>query len=56
MNAVPEIARGYLDWIRAPKKEFVMVPDTGHADSKASLAVVRDELTTKVPKVPEVPR
>ena len=48
MNAVPEIAREYLDWIRAPQKEFFLVPDTGHADSIASLAVVHDILMTKI--------
>ncbi|MEJ0085742.1 MAG: alpha/beta hydrolase [Pseudomonadota bacterium] len=48
MNAVPEIARDYLDWIQAPKKQFFLVPDTGHADSNASLAVVRDILKTKL--------
>jgi hypothetical protein len=44
MNAVPEIARDYLNWIRAPKKKFFLVPDTGHSDSIASLAVVHDVL------------
>ncbi|MEO8061171.1 MAG: alpha/beta hydrolase [Pseudomonadota bacterium] len=48
MNAVPEIARDYLDWIRAPKKKFFLVPGTGHADSNASLAVLREVLTTRV--------
>jgi pimeloyl-ACP methyl ester carboxylesterase len=41
MNAVPEIARGYLAFIHAPAKEFILVPDTAHADSFASLAQVR---------------
>lgn len=36
------------DWIRAPKKQFFLVPDTGHADSIASLAVVHDLLKTKI--------
>jgi pimeloyl-ACP methyl ester carboxylesterase len=44
MNAVPEIARGYLDWVHAPAKEFILVPDTAHADSFASLAQVRGVL------------
>jgi pimeloyl-ACP methyl ester carboxylesterase len=45
MNAVPEIARDYLEWINAPAKQFILVPDTAHADSIASLAQVRRVLT-----------
>ena len=46
MNAVPEIAREYLDWIKAPAKEFILVPDTAHSDSIASLAQVHRLLLT----------
>jgi len=48
LNAVPGIAREYLDWIRAPAKEFFLVPDTGHSDSNASLATLREVLGTRV--------
>jgi pimeloyl-ACP methyl ester carboxylesterase len=41
LNAVPEVARAYFEWIEAPRKEFFLVPDTGHADSNASLTQVR---------------
>ena len=44
LNATPEIARDYLEWIEAPAKKFILVPDTGHADSLASLAQVREVL------------
>lgn len=45
MNAVPEIARDYLNWIVAPDKQFILVPDTGHSDSIASLAQVHRVLS-----------
>jgi pimeloyl-ACP methyl ester carboxylesterase len=45
MNAVPEIARDYLNWIEAPAREFILVPDTAHSDSIASLAQVHQVLT-----------
>jgi pimeloyl-ACP methyl ester carboxylesterase len=37
LNAVPEIAREYVNWIKAPAKEFIVVPKSGHADTRASL-------------------
>ena len=37
LNAVPEIAREYVKWIKAPAKEFIVVPKSGHADTRASL-------------------
>jgi len=37
LNAVPEIAREYVQWIKAPAKEFIVVPKSGHADTRPSL-------------------
>ena len=48
LNAVPEIAREYVDWIKAPAKEFILVPDSGHMDTPASLKVLFGVLTLRV--------
>lgn len=40
LNAVPEIAREYIDWIKPPAKQFLLVPGSGHADTRASLDVL----------------
>jgi pimeloyl-ACP methyl ester carboxylesterase len=48
LNAVPEIAREYVDWIRAPAKEFILVPESGHMETPASLAVLFGVLTHQV--------
>ncbi len=40
LNAVPEIAREYVEWIKAPKKQFILVPESGHSDTRASLDVL----------------
>ena len=48
LNAVPEIAREYVDWIKAPAKHFYLVQGSGHADSPASLKVLLGVLTDPV--------
>jgi pimeloyl-ACP methyl ester carboxylesterase len=48
LNAVPEIAREYIDWIKAPAKQFLLVPASGHADTRASLDVLSGLLTHQV--------
>jgi pimeloyl-ACP methyl ester carboxylesterase len=48
LNAVPEIAREYVDWIKAPAKEFILVPDSGHTDTHASLDALVRVLTDHV--------
>ncbi|HEV7606257.1 MAG TPA: alpha/beta hydrolase [Steroidobacteraceae bacterium] len=48
LNAVPEIAREYVDWIKAPTKQFILVPGSGHADTPASLALLFGVLTQQV--------
>lgn len=48
LNAVPEIAREYVEWIKAPAKQFIVVPKTGHSDSRASLDALFDVLTHQV--------
>lgn len=44
LNAVPEVAREYVDWIKAPAKQFMLVPGSGHADTRASLDVLLEVL------------
>ena len=48
LNAVPEIAREYVRWIKAPAKEFIAVPNSGHADTRASLDALYAVLTHQV--------
>lgn len=43
LTALPELAKAYFDSIRAPRKEFYLVPGTGHASSATEL-----DLTLKV--------
>jgi pimeloyl-ACP methyl ester carboxylesterase len=44
LNAVPDVAREYVEWIKAPAKQFLLVPGGGHADTRASLEVLRGVL------------
>jgi pimeloyl-ACP methyl ester carboxylesterase len=46
LNAVPDVAREYVEWIEAPAKQFLLVPGSGHADTRASLEVLRGVLET----------
>lgn len=48
LNAVPEIAREYVQWIKAPAKEFIVVPKSGHAHTQASLDALFKVLTHQV--------
>ena len=43
LTAGPELARAYLDSIKAPRKQFYLVPGTGHGNSATEL-----DLTLKV--------
>jgi pimeloyl-ACP methyl ester carboxylesterase len=43
LTALPELAKAYFDSIKAPRKQFYLVPGTGHADSATEL-----DLTLKV--------
>lgn len=46
--ALPGLASAYLDGIRAPRKEFHLVPGTGHEGSDAQLAVLHQVLLREV--------
>jgi len=48
LNALPEIAREYVKWIKAPAKEFIVVQKSGHADTRASLDALRKVLENQV--------
>jgi len=48
INALPELAKAYLDTIKAPQKQFISVPGTGHEDSVESLKVTLDLLWKQV--------
>ena len=48
INALPELAKAYLDTIKAPRKQFISVPGTGHEDSVESLKVTLELLKTQV--------
>ncbi len=48
INALPELAKAYLDTIKAPRKQFISVPGTGHEDSVESLKVTLEQLRTQV--------
>jgi pimeloyl-ACP methyl ester carboxylesterase len=48
LTAVPEIAKSYFDIIRAPRKQFYLVPGTGHESSAAELALTLKVLTEEV--------
>ena len=44
----PEFARAYFETIRAPRKEFYLVPGTGHNPSAAEIEMLRKVLLTQV--------
>jgi len=48
INALPELAKAYLDTIKAPQKQFISVPGTGHEDSVESLKVTLELLKKEV--------
>jgi hypothetical protein len=37
--ATPDVARRYFDSIRAPQKEFLLVPQSGHDPNEALMGV-----------------
>lgn len=48
LTAVPELAKAYFDSIKAPKKQFYLVPGTGHYPSVPSMALTRKVLVEQV--------
>jgi pimeloyl-ACP methyl ester carboxylesterase len=46
--ALPALAKAYLDGIKAPRKQFYLVPGTGHAPSTAELDLTRKVLIEQV--------
>jgi pimeloyl-ACP methyl ester carboxylesterase len=48
LTAAPELARAYFDSIKAPRKQFYLVPGTGHEDSATSLALTLTVLREQV--------
>lgn len=48
LNAVPAVAREYVEWITAPAKQFILVPGSGHTDTRASLDVLFDVITNHI--------
>lgn len=48
INALPELAKAFFDTIKAPQKQFITVPGTGHEDSVESLKLTLDLLKNQV--------
>jgi pimeloyl-ACP methyl ester carboxylesterase len=48
LTTVPELAKAYFDGIMAPRKQFYLVPGTGHGDSATSLDMVLKVLLEQV--------
>jgi pimeloyl-ACP methyl ester carboxylesterase len=48
LTAVPELAKTYFDSIKAPRKQFYMVPGTGHEPSVAELDLIQKVLVEQV--------
>lgn len=48
LTAVPEMAKSYLDSLNAPRKEFYLVPGTGHDPSVAELDLILKVLRGEV--------
>lgn len=40
LTAVPELAKAYFNSIKAPRKQFYLVPGTGHEDSATTLNIM----------------
>ncbi len=57
LSAIPQIAREYVEWIKAPAKEFIVVPKSGHADSRTSLdalyGVLRKQVKAEIARAGE---
>jgi pimeloyl-ACP methyl ester carboxylesterase len=48
LTAVPELAKAYFDSIKAPQKQFYLVPGTGHEPSAPQLDLTLKALTEEV--------
>lgn len=48
LTAVPELAKTYFDTIKAPRKQFYLVPGTGHEPSATELDMTLKVLTAQV--------
>jgi pimeloyl-ACP methyl ester carboxylesterase len=48
LTALPELAKAYFDNIKAPRKQFYLVPGTGHGLSVAQLDMTLKVLTEQV--------
>ncbi len=48
LTALPELTRAYFDSIKAPRKEFYLVPGTGHEDSATELDMTLKVLVEQV--------
>lgn len=44
----PELAKAYLDSVRAPRKQFILAPASGHEPSSVSLTLMRKLLVEQV--------
>jgi pimeloyl-ACP methyl ester carboxylesterase len=48
LTAVPELAKCYFDSLRAPRKQFYLVPGTGHEGSATSQDTILKVLVEQV--------
>ena len=48
LTALPELARAYFDIIKAPRKQFYLVPGTGHEPSATELNMTLKVLVEQV--------
>jgi pimeloyl-ACP methyl ester carboxylesterase len=48
LTALPELAKAYFDSIKAPRKQFYLVPGTGHEPSATELDMMLKVLTEQV--------
>jgi pimeloyl-ACP methyl ester carboxylesterase len=48
LTAAPELSKAYFDSINAPRKQFYLVPGSGHEDSATSLALTLKVLLEQV--------
>jgi pimeloyl-ACP methyl ester carboxylesterase len=48
LTAMPELAKVYFDSIKAPRKQFFLVPGTGHGPSAAQLDLTRKVLIEQI--------
>jgi pimeloyl-ACP methyl ester carboxylesterase len=48
LTAVPELAKAYFDSIKAPRKQFYLVPGTGHESSATELDLTHSVLINEI--------